>query len=93
MDTSHSYMEYPSTKWTTDPALRRCSLSARGLFAHVLVLVHGEPASGSPISAAVLQDECGISPCEFRRLAAELEREGLISQDGESIHVRRDWLA
>lgn len=92
MGASYSHMEYPSTKWTTDPALRRCSLSARGLFAHVMVLVHGEPASGAPISAVQLAADSRLAEREFRKLLAELTAEGLISPDGERLHVREDWL-
>ena len=65
--------------WLADPAVRSCSLAARGLWIDMLVLMHQSSrvghlltGSGSPLAVEKLSRIAGCTPAETTRLLAEL---------------------
>lgn len=90
---------YPSD-WRADPALRMCSLAARGLWMEMLCLMHeAEPrgsllVNGKTISEKQLASLVGCPSRETVALISELEEAGVFSRapDGTifSRRIRRD---
>ena len=83
--------------WLKDPALRACSLSARGLWIDLLCLMHEsdrrgylQHATGKPVSLEQAARMTGGSTDEVSRLLQELEDSGVFSRlkDG-TIYSRR----
>ncbi|MFG1210547.1 hypothetical protein [Xanthobacter flavus] len=85
---------YP-TSWRADPALRMCSMGARGMWMEMLCLMHeAEPRGsllikGNPVSARQLAALCGCSLKEAAAFLEELEDAGVFSRDGEVVYSRR----
>lgn len=85
---------YP-TSWRADPALRMCSMGARGMWMEMLCLMHeAEPRGsllikGNPVSARQLAALCGCSLKEATAFLEELEDAGVFSRDGEVVYSRR----
>lgn len=81
--------------WRSDPRLRMCSLSARGLWADILSYMHeGEPYGHFTIDGRVpeLPDIArltGASVKDVRLAYAELERHGVFSRDEKGIPFSR----
>jgi hypothetical protein len=83
-----SFQFYPGD-WLSDPALRTCSLGARGLWADMMCMMH----SGSPygylkvgskvILPANLARICGITTAEAEAYLEELETSGIFSRNEE----------
>ena len=90
---------YPSD-WRADPALRMCSLAARGLWIEMLCLMHeARPfgfllVNGRPVTAAQLANLVGGGVAEVEGFLAELEEAGVFSRDADgalySRRMRRD---
>lgn len=85
---------YPSD-WRSDPALRMCSLPARGLWMEMLCLMHEATERGSllvngnPVSDKQLAALAGVSLRETVSCLAELEAAGVFSRDNGIIYSRR----
>jgi hypothetical protein len=90
---------YPAD-WRADPALRMCSLAARGLWMEMLSIMHeADPrgsllVNGNTIGAKQLASLCGATLRETIALLAELETAGVFSraEDGTifSRRMKRD---
>ena len=81
-----SFQFYPGD-WQRDPALRSCSVPARGLWIEMLCVMHqAEPyghlrINGKPVTAQVLARMVGASPKEVEAWLAELQDAGVFSLD------------
>lgn len=90
-----SFQFYPSD-WRSDPALRMCSVAARGLWIDMLAIMHDcEPYgvlmfNGRPMTDQQLARLAGDEQKQVRKLLAELEEAGVFSrrEDG-AIYSRR----
>jgi hypothetical protein len=90
------WLKFFPSDWRADPALRMCSLGARGLWIEMLCLMHeGRPlgsllVSGRPVTAAQLASLVGAPGREVEAQLAELEEAGVFSRDaGGVIYSRR----
>jgi hypothetical protein len=86
---------YPSD-WRADPALRMCSLSARGLWMEVLCLMHEAIPRGSllvngqPVTDKQLASLAGVSVRDVTNCLSQLESAGVFSrEDNRTIYSRR----
>lgn len=86
---------YPDD-WLRDPALRRCSPSARGLWIDLICLMHaGDPyghlrTGGADMLPGEIARATGFTAAEVRRCEAELDRAGVFSRtDAGTIFCRR----
>lgn len=85
---------YPSD-WRADPALRMCSIGARGLWMEMLCVMHeAEPrgsllVNGNPVSDRQLAGLAGCSLKEVSGFLEELEAAGVFSRDNGAIFSRR----
>ena len=94
------WLKFFPTDWRADPALRMCSLAARGLWIEMPCLMHeARPhgsllVSGRPVTAAQLANLVGGSVAEVEGFLAELEGAGVFSRDADgalySRRMRRD---
>ena len=94
------WLKFFPTDWRADPALRMCSLAARGLWIEMLCLMHeARPhgsllVSGRPVTAAQLANLVGAGVGEVEGFLAELEEAGVFSRDADgalySRRMRRD---
>lgn len=90
------WMKFYPSDWRSDPALRMCSIAARGLWAELMCIMHeAEPyghllIKGARIPKAKLAILVGISDRECSALLLELEANGVMSrtEDG-TIYSRR----
>lgn len=90
---------YPSD-WRADPALRMCSLAARGLWMEMLCLMHAADPPGSllvnsnQIQPKQLSSLSGCTTRDIDGLLSELEAAGVFSRDEDgtiySRRIRRD---
>ncbi len=75
---------YPSD-WRADPALRVCSIAARGLWMEMLCVMHeAEPRGTLRVNGKPLNDRqlAGLAGCsEIEALLSELEDAGVFSRD------------
>jgi len=91
------FIKFFPNDWMADPALRMCSVAARGLWMDMLSLMHLSPrrgyllaASGSPLTPEQLARLTGCSADEVTRLLAELHSSGTCScTDDGIIYSRR----
>lgn len=85
---------YPSD-WRSDPALKLCSLSARGLWMEMLCLMHeAEPyghlkVRGVPLDASALAALVGASEESVRACLHELEFRGVLSRNRDGVVFSR----
>lgn len=85
---------YPSD-WRADPALRMCSVGARGLWMEMLCIMHeAEPygsmrVNGRPVSDRQIAALAGASVDDVGEWLSELEDAGVFSRDGEGVIVSR----
>jgi hypothetical protein len=92
---SAPWMKFYPSAWRADPALRMCSIGARGLWAEMLCLMHeADPRGHLLINGNTVTDQhlavlCGVPLAECRRLIKELEAAGVFSRDGGAIVSRR----
>lgn len=93
---SRPWMKFYPSDWRADPALRMCSLAARGLWMEMLCIMHeAQPrgfllVNGHPVSDRQLASLCGISAREVAGCLIELEAAGVFSRDdAQTIYSRR----
>ena len=94
------WLKFFPSDWRADPALRMCSLAARGLWIEMLCLMHEARPHGSllvngkPVTAAQLANLVGGGVAEVEGFLAELEEAGVFSRDADgalySRRMRRD---
>ncbi len=94
------WLKFYTSDWRADPALRMCSLGARGLWMEMLCLMHeAQPAgsllvSGKSVTPRQLAGLVGAAPGEVERCFAELEAAGVFSRDDDGLvysrRMRRD---
>lgn len=92
---SAPWMKFYPTDWRADPALRMCSISARGLWMEMLCLMHEATPRGSlrvngrGVNERQLASLSGSSIDEVSQALAELEDAGVFSRDEEGIPFSR----
>ena len=92
---SAPWMKFYPSDWRADPALRMCSVAARGLWMEMLCVMHeAQPygslrVNGKPISVAQLASLAGSSRDEVEGLLGELEAAGVFSHEDGAIVSRR----
>jgi len=94
------WLKFFPSDWRADPALRMCSLAARGLWIEMLCLMHEARPHGSllvngkPVTPARLANLVGAGVAEVEGFLAELEEAGVFSRDESgalySRRMRRD---
>ncbi|HEY8138782.1 MAG TPA: hypothetical protein VIF61_13145, partial [Methylocystis sp.] len=94
------WLKFFPSDWRADPALRMCSLAARGLWIEMLCLMHEARPHGSllvngkPVTVAGLANLVGAGVAEVEGFLAELEEAGVFSRDADgalySRRMRRD---
>lgn len=93
-----AFMFYPGD-WRKDPALRVCSVAARGLWMDVLCLMHESDqyghlsVNGVGISAEQLARLVGESLPVVRKLLAELESHNVFSRNDQGVIYSRRMVA
>ena len=90
------WFKFYGSDWRADPALRRCSFGARGLWIDLLSLMHeGQPygelrIAGTALSAKDIARLLGASEGDVKRLLSELETAKVFSRtDDGAIYSRR----
>lgn len=89
------WMKFYPSDWRADPALRMCSLAARGLWIEMMTLMHeAEPyghllVRGKAPTEAQLAMLVGASLREVEALIGELEAAGVFSRSGRAVVVSR----
>ncbi len=88
--------QFYAKDWLGDPALRMCSLAARGLWVDVLALMFGGDrrgylsAGGKPVPTERIARMVGASEAEVERLLSELVETGTASREPDgTIYSRR----
>ena len=89
-----AFQFYPGD-WRTDPGLRLCSLTARGLWIEMMAIMHeGEPyghltAQGRPISDEMLARLVGETPAAVKRAVKDLAENGVFSRTDDGVIFSR----
>lgn len=89
------WLKFYPADWRQDPALRMCSLAARGLWIEILCLMwQAEPRgslriNGRQVTAKQLAPLVGTSQKEAEALVAELEETGVFSRDNDGTMFSR----
>lgn len=89
------FMKMYWTDWRSDPALKMCSLAARGLWADMLGLMHeAEPyghllVKGRPLNAKQLGSLVGATERKVRDLLEELQQNDVFSVNAEGVIFSR----
>lgn len=84
--TSQPWMKFYPTDWRSDPALRMCSIGARGLWMEMLALMHeASPrgdlvVKGTPVTPEYLAVLAGIDVETTKELMGELENMEVFSR-------------
>jgi hypothetical protein len=92
-------MKFYTTDWRADPALRMCSMAARGLWIEMICLMHeAEPyghllVNGQAVTDAQLASLTGIPLAELNQYMAELEQMGLFSRTKKGVIYSPDMAA
>lgn len=88
MSAPHPWSKFWWQDWRSDPALRACSLEARGLWMDLLCIAHeGTPyghvtiGAGTIPTTAQLASMVGVSNTKIEKLMKELESVGVFSRD------------
>lgn len=94
------WLKFYPADWRADPALRMCSIAARGLWMEMLCLMHeAEPTgslliNGKPVMPRQLGALAALPLKEVEALIVELEESGVFSRDEDgtifSRRMRRD---
>lgn len=94
--TASPWLKFYPSDWRADPALRMCSIGARGLWMEMLCVMHEASPRGSllingrHLTPRQLASLAGVSVDEVEALLAELEEAGVFSRDeGGQIYSRR----
>ena len=88
---SDPWLKFYTNDWRADPALRMCSMAARGLWIELICLMHeASPYGhlmvyGQPPNEAQLASLTGIPAAELPHLVAEIERLGVFSRTKEGV--------
>lgn len=95
-DKRQPWMKFYPSDWQSDPALRVCSLAARGLWAEMMAIAHQATpyghviVNGRPPTDAQMAILVGSTPKEVCKLTTELEGAGVFSRlDDGTIYSRR----
>lgn len=90
------WLKFYISDWRSDPAVRICSLAARGLWFEMLCLMHeSEPRGSLRVKGIAINDKqlaslVGATAREASALLAELEAAGVFSRDFDNtIYSRR----
>ena len=90
------WMKFYPTDWRSDPALRQCSMAARGLWIHMISIMHEADEYGelavkrTRMTVEMLAKDASINPRTTRLLLAELEAKGVFERDESgTIYSRR----
>lgn len=92
---SKPWMKFYPADWQADPALRSCSLSARGLWVEMLAVMQKSErvghllVNGKAPSPRVLAVLCGAASREVSRGLDELASTGVFSRDGDGVIFSR----
>lgn len=93
---SSPWLKFYPSDWRADPALRMCSLAARGLWMEMLCLMHEATPRGSllvngrPIDGKQLAALCGVALRDVVACISQLEAAGVFSrEDNRTIYSRR----
>lgn len=92
---SRPWMKFYPSDWQADPALRVCSVGARGLWMEMLCVMHKAVPYGSlivngqPVSDRQIAGLAGTSFEEAAKLIGELEAAGVFSRDGHGVIYSR----
>lgn len=93
---SSPWLKFYPSDWRADPALRMCSLAARGLWMEMLCLMHEAVPRGSllvngqPVNEKQLAALCGVSLRDVVACLAQLGEAGVFSrEDNRTIYSRR----
>ncbi len=96
MSTDLPFMKFFPGDYLRDPAVRSCSLTARGLWTDMLCFMHLSPRrgylqqNGKPVSAEQIARMSGCSTDDASRLLQELEDAGVFSRtEHGTIYSRR----
>ena len=90
-----SWSKFFWSDWRSDPALRSCSLAARGLWMEMLGIMHEAAPrgqlliNGNPPSVDLLASLSGCSVEETSKLLSELEAKGVFSRKRSGIIFSR----
>jgi hypothetical protein len=93
--TNRPWLKFYPGDWRADPALRMCSLAARGLWIDMLCLMHeADPrgsllVNGKPVTPQQLASLVGVSGREVNLCLSELEAAGVFSRDNDAVYSRR----
>src|SRR2546423_1912035 len=94
--TTRPWMKFYPSAWRSDPALRMCSIGARGLWMEMLCLMHEAVPRGSllingqEVTERQLSTLAGITLKEANALISELEGAGVFSrEENRTIYSRR----
>ena len=89
------WMKFYPADWRADPALKICSLAARGLWVEMLSIMHeAEPRGhlvikGRPVTPPMLAALVGVSADEIVPLIGELEDAGVFDRRKSGVIVSR----
>lgn len=92
---SGPWLKFYPTDWRADPALRMCSMAARGLWLEMLCVMHeAEPygslrVNGKPVTDRQLAGLIGIPSDQTLELLAELQDAGVFSRDEDGAVISR----
>lgn len=93
---SAPWLKFFPSDWRADPALRICSVTARGLWMEMLCLMHSATprgfllVNGNVVTARQLAALAGSDVDEVQMCLAELEAAGVFSRDADgTIYSRR----
>lgn len=92
---SNPWLKFYPSDWRADPALRMCSIMARGLWMEMLCVMHEATPHGSlrvngrGVTDRQLASLAGASVEEVADALAELEEAGVFSRDGEGVPFSR----
>lgn len=92
---SKPWMKFYPADWQADPALRSCSLSARGLWVELLAVMQKSErvgyllVNGKAPTERALAVLCGATPREVSKGLLELEDAGVFSRDDAGVIFSR----
>lgn len=93
--TRDPWMKFYPSDWRADPALRMCSLAARGLWIEMIGLMHASDryghllVNGSPPNSTQLSVLAGAPSPQVPELLGELEAAGVFSRTKEGVIYSR----
>lgn len=92
---SNPWLKFYTSDWRADPALRMCSVGARGLWMEMICVMHEAAPYGSlrvngrPVSEAQVAALAGAPVSEVASYMRELEDAGVFSRDEHGVIVSR----